>query len=182
MIASHQGTNPMTQHQAPEVTSEPIACPGCGAKPVTGDEYLAGIMGRAEPNVVCMKCEFSAPSITAWNTRATQPLSLTVETKASPSSAAFDVLDWLRDNREDIIDRLQSLSLPVGDEAIERAAKALYADWVAEDFNEEYCAWEQLPDKETWCRRARAALGEQIAENANCSGDIDRSGLAQEVE
>lgn len=69
-----------------------------------------------------------------------------------------------------LLDRLQSLSQPVGDETsiyasadnmdaeIERAAKALFEDWVAEDCNEEYCSWEQLPDKETWRRRARAAL------------------------
>jgi hypothetical protein len=57
-------------------------------------------------------------------------------------------------------DAIEALSIPqgLGEDEVDRAAKGLFEDWVAEDFNEEYCSWEQLPDKVTWRRRARAAL------------------------
>lgn len=41
---------------------------------------------------------------------------------------------------------------------IEAAAKALYEHWVEEDWPNEYCAWEQLPDQQTWRERATVAL------------------------
>jgi hypothetical protein len=43
-------------------------------------------------------------------------------------------------------------------EMIERMAKALYDDWVKEDFTEDYCAWDLLPGKDMWRQRARATL------------------------
>ena len=40
----------------------------------------------------------------------------------------------------------------------ELVARALYEDWVGEDFAHEYVSWELLPDKETWQRRAHVAF------------------------
>ena len=37
---------------------------------------------------------------------------------------------------------------------VERVGAALYADWVAEDFGNEYCEWPVLLDKATWIGRA----------------------------
>lgn len=39
---------------------------------------------------------------------------------------------------------------------IEIGARALYENWVAEDFANEYLPWADLPDKETWRDRVRA--------------------------
>lgn len=45
----------------------------------------------------------------------------------------------------------------------ERVAKALYEDFVADDFTNEYAPWTALPDKDTWRKRARVALSAMSA-------------------
>ena len=54
---------------------------------------------------------------------------------------------------------------------IERMARALYEDWVNEDFANEYAGWELLGDKSTWLSRAQAALASS-----------DRADLVRRVE
>lgn len=45
---------------------------------------------------------------------------------------------------------------PAPSALLDRAARALYEHWVTmEDFGNEYCEWDRLPDKQTWRDRAR---------------------------
>jgi hypothetical protein len=131
----------MTQHQAPEVTSD--------------DRELTSAIYRHFGFNGGTNLDLSNPvlqMVAAHRTRATQPLSLTVDEGLAEEVARIidpyfpddgshvSYMAWqiAVTKARTILDRLQSLSLP--------------------------------------------AAGEQIAENANCSGDIDRSGLAQEVD
>lgn len=78
----------MTKHQAPEVTSEqPLPCPFCDTdKVVVRDNTGPKICSAAHAWVACLLCATEGPekdsvaeAITAWNTRATQPQSLTID-------------------------------------------------------------------------------------------------------
>jgi hypothetical protein len=131
-----------TQHQAPEVTSELRECPFDGAPALTAF-VQAGISWW---QVECSKCTAhvdaptEAEAITAWNTRATQPLSLTVDEGVLEAVA---IAIWENDC---------ATYLPV--------------------------QWENDPDH--WRRYARAAINR--LQSLSLPVDIDRSGLAQEVE
>jgi hypothetical protein len=43
-------------------------------------------------------------------------------------------------------------------EVREEIGRALYDHWVEEDFANEYCSWDQLPDKAIWLSRADRIL------------------------
>lgn len=43
-------------------------------------------------------------------------------------------------------------------ELLDRAARALYEQWTEESLEDDWIAWERLPDKETWRDRARAVF------------------------
>lgn len=47
-------------------------------------------------------------------------------------------------------------------DAEERAARALYEHWVAENIEDDWAGWEMLGDKETWRSRAKAAIAAQF--------------------
>jgi hypothetical protein len=112
------------------VKTELKMCPFDGAPALTAF-VQAGISWW---QVECSKCTAhvdaptEAAAITAWNTRATQPLSLTVDEGLASSVRSLHALtvdDVARNGPMsstmvraglllDILDRLQSLSLPVG--------------------------------------------------------------------
>jgi hypothetical protein len=139
-----------TQHQAPEVTSELRECPSGHTKSSRDNNNIYGAWW-----VKCAECSWrtsgstEAAAITAWNTRATQPLSLTVDEgrlrdclvvllfEHDPSCGHLDRMHTAEKIAPLLLDRLQSLSLP--DSSLQKT-------------------------------------------QTSAGGDIDRSGLAQEVE
>jgi hypothetical protein len=134
-----------TQHQAPEVTSGlreaierdiRIAIWNAGKWQGKPDEVAHSLIRKAMAEPTMIRALDAA-------TRATQPLSLTVDDNLAGklNQAADDLVS----GATIFSDRVHGLLCAAAD-------------------------------------RLRSRSGEQIAENANCSGDIDRSGLAQEVE
>lgn len=140
----------MTQHQAPEVTSELVNAVGSIVIMLADARDTFPNHEAALESVTEAVNELYGRMLEGvfGNTRATQPLSLTVDeglVQRLRLALDFDAQSgtdeqWSRLMAEahNALDRLQSLSLPVA--------------------------------------------GEQFAENANCLEDIDRSGLAQDVD